>query len=179
MLKFFCVRFFSLLVGLSINPVALAEEITFFTKSPRLLKVTSTYSEVAVRAAKYYITIDLPDNAGQPLGKVTVHQREGLERIVFRPQDTFAFLGTRQNRGQALTIARVDYEPENKNTISIIFDPPVPAGNTVTLGLKPEQNPNYEGIYLLRITAYPLGEQARGLYLGVGRLHFYRGGFHY
>jgi hypothetical protein len=176
MLKPVCVSCLSLVVGMSISLVALAEEITFFSKSPRLLKVTSTYSEVGIWAAKYYITIDLPDNAGQPLGKVTVHQREGLERIVFRPQDTFAFLGTRQERGAALTISQVDYEPENKNTISIVFDPPVPPRNTLTLGLKPEQNPNYEGIYLLGITAYPVGEQARGLYLGVGRLQFYRGG---
>ena len=160
----------------SASVVTASPERSFFRKSPRLLKVMTTYGEVSVRVAKYYITIDLPEDAGQSLGNVTISQRQGFQQFVFIPDETFAFIGTRNQRGEAINISRVDYNPRNKNTISITFDPPIPPGNTFTLGLKPESNPDYDGIYLLGITAYPVGEKPEGLYLGVGRLTFYRSG---
>jgi hypothetical protein len=33
-------------------------------------------------------------------------------------------------------------------------------------------NPQFDGVYLYTITAYPAGEKVRGQYLGFGRFHF-------
>jgi len=43
----------------------------------------------------------------------------------------------------------------------------------VTIGVKPRRNPDFGGVYLFGVTAFPAGEKSRGLYLGAGRLHFF------
>jgi Protein of unknown function (DUF2808) len=60
-------------------------------------------------------------------------------------------------------------------TVSLIFDPPISPGRTITIGLKPWQNPTVEGVYLFGVTAFPAGEKAHSQFLGFGRLQFYRG----
>ena len=74
-----------------------------------------------------------------------------------------------------ITLKSTTFDP-NTQTITVIFDPPVPPGNTVSIGLKPVRNPDYGGVYQFGITAYPPGENSPGLYLGVGRLAIYEAG---
>lgn len=62
---------------------------------------------------------------------------------------------------------------ENKREITAEFATPIPPGTTVTVGLKPRKNPQYDGVYLFGVTAFPAGETVQELYLGVRRLHFY------
>lgn len=163
-------------IPLSAKAVQFPDGRTAFNKSPLLLNVITTFNEVAVWSAKYYFTINLPENAGEPLGQVKIQQREGFETILFYLDKTFAFEGTPNQRGKSLSIKEVKLD-ENSNTVTVIFDPPIPPGTVFTLGLKPQRNPLYDGIYLFGVTALPVGEQPSGLYLGVGRLQFYRGGY--
>jgi hypothetical protein len=58
----------------------------------------------------------------------------------------------------------------------VTFDPPVPPGKIITIGLRPTRNPLYDGVYLFRVTAFPPGEKATGQFLGFGRLQFYTDG---
>lgn len=147
----------------------LADGTIFFDKSPRFLDFYATFQAARVWGAKYYVTIDLPADIGEPLGSVTLQQLPGIQTIDFQLGRTFAFIGTRRDRGQELTIKSTMFDPAT-NTTTVVFDPPVPPGNPISIGLLPYRNPDFGGIYQFRINAYPAGEKTNGLSLGVGRL---------
>lgn len=147
----------------------------FFESSPTLVNFFATFQSVRAWGAKYYLTIALPPSLGAPLGTVTIQQQPNIQTIAFLVDQTFAFLGDRNQRGEKLTLKSTTFDP-NTQTITVIFDPPVPPGNTVSIGLKPVQNPDYGGIYQFGITAYPPGDNSPGLALGVGRLTIYEAG---
>jgi hypothetical protein len=147
----------------------------FFESSPTLVNFFATFQSVRAWGAKYYLIIALPPSLGAPLGTVTIQQQPNIQTIAFLVDQTFAFLGDRNQRGENLTLKSTTFDP-NTQTITVIFDPPVPPGNTVSIGLKPVQNPDYGGIYQFGITAYPPGDNSPGLALGVGRLTIYEAG---
>ena len=146
---------------------------TFFDHPPLLLEASTTYKEVWVWSAKYYFTIFLPDNAGEPLKQVIFQQKPSPEMIDFYPEQTIAFMGTRDERGKGLNIQQSQWNPET-NSMTITFDPPILPEATITVGLKPLQNPSVAGTYLFGVTVVPEGAIAQSMYLGVGRLHFYK-----
>ncbi len=164
-----------ILLTIPVEPIKtkqLYDGTTIFEKSPRLVDASTTYDTTYVSGATYYFTLELPSNAGEPLQKVTIAQRQGSEDIKFNLDETVAYEGTAGDKGVKLSLARVDRD-ENTNTIIVIFADPIPPGKTVTIGLKPKRNPQFDGIYLFGVTAFPRGKKPQGLYLGVGRLHFY------
>ncbi|NJK46811.1 DUF2808 domain-containing protein [Candidatus Gracilibacteria bacterium] len=147
---------------------------TAFEKSPRLLNTVTTLNSIRSWGAKYYFTINLPENAGEAIAKVTIQQRRGSDEIDFYGDETFAFEGERSDKGEELSLGAANWDEENK-TISLTFDPPISPGTTFTVGLKPKRNPDVGGIYLFGVTAFPRGKKPEGLYLGVGRLSFFDG----
>ncbi|MCU0534944.1 MAG: DUF2808 domain-containing protein [Hydrococcus sp. Prado102] len=147
---------------------------TAFEKSPRLLNAVTTLNSIRAWGAKYYFTINLPENAGEAIAKVTIQQRRGSDEIDFYGDETFAFAGNRSDRGKELSLGAANWDEETQ-TVSLTFDPPISPGTTFTVGLKPKRNPDVGGIYLFGVTAFPRGEKPEGLYLGVGRLSFYDG----
>jgi len=144
-----------------------------------LVNTSTTFNDVRVRQAKYYFDLELPADIGEPLQKVLIQQRSGGDEIKFKPERTEVYLGDRRHKGESLAaIASVN---ENKVTedktapaIEIQFEQPIPPGSRITISIKPKRNPRYAGVYLFGVTAFPKGEKARGMYLGSGRLHFYR-----
>jgi hypothetical protein len=164
-----------ILLTIPVEPIQtkqLYDGTTIFEKSPRLVDAITTYNTTYVWSATYYFTIALPENAGEPLQKVAIAQRQGSEDIKFNLDETVAYEGTADNKGVKLPLSRVDRDSDT-NTIIVIFAEPIPPGKIITIGLKPKRNPQFEGIYLFGVTAFPRGEKPQGLYLGVGRLHFY------
>ncbi|ARV60213.1 hypothetical protein BZZ01_17655 [Nostocales cyanobacterium HT-58-2] len=155
--------------------VQLRDGKVYFVQPPQLVSAVTTYKDTYVWGATYYFTISLPENAGEPLQRITINQREGADRVRFDLKDTFAFEGTRSNEGQKLTLKDVTSDRETK-TLSLTFDPPVSPGRNITIALKPVQNPMVSGVYLFGVTAFPPGEQAHGQFLGYGRLQFYNYG---
>lgn len=149
------------------------EGVVSFEAPPRLEDTSTTFNNTRMWGAKYYFTLTLPDNAGEPLKKVTITQLPSLEEIDYQQNDTFAFKGTARNKGERLNVGEVTKDEESQ-TLSVIFDPPIQPGTTFTVGLKPVRNPAYGGVYLFRVKAFPVGEKPYGLDLGVGRLHFYQ-----
>ena len=143
-----------------------------FEQSPRLVEAKTTFKNVGAWGAKYYFTIELPETAGEPLQKVTLRLRQGADDIRFRLDETFAFIGTPNGDRDLIQAAATDED----DTISVVFEPPISPGTTFTVGLKPRRNPDLDGVYLFGVTAFPAGEKPYGLYLGPGRLQFYRGG---
>lgn len=159
----------------SLRASELRNRIIFFEKSPRLLQAYSTFSDTRVWGAKYYFTLYVPENAGEPLRKVTIEQRQGQEKIDFRVEETLAFVGKPDRKQAEIEIVEIERNEENQ-TISLIFDPPIEPGTTFSVGLKPKKNPQYGGVYIFGVTAYPEGSQSQGAYLGIGRFHFYDNG---
>ena len=146
----------------------------YFVKAPRLLGASTTYNSVQIRYAKYYFNIEIPQDAGNNLQEITIAQRQGQEEIKFRLDETMAYLGTNRDRQEQIAIANV-VQDEETGEIKVTLENPIPPDTTFTVALKPRRNPFFGGVYLFGVTAFPQGNNPTGLYLGAGRLQFYRG----
>ncbi|MEB3179089.1 MAG: DUF2808 domain-containing protein [Nostocaceae cyanobacterium] len=135
--------------GLS-QAIQLQDGTVYFAQPPRLVEAVTTLNSINVWGATYYFTIRIPDNAGEPLQKVTIYQQEGGDYVRFDLKGSFAFQGTRPNQGQRLIIQDISSDQETQS-VSITFAPPVEPGKTVTIALKPIQNPNTAGVYLFGV----------------------------
>ncbi|MBN3889821.1 MAG: DUF2808 domain-containing protein [Nostoc sp.] len=152
--------------------VQLRDGLVYFVQPPTLVEATTTYKEVDVLSATYYFTINVPENAGESLQKVMIAQKEGSENIRYRLDDTRAFIGTRDRKETQLKLGSVTNDRKTR-TVSVNFDPPVTPGQTITIALRPVSNPSFSGVYLLGVTAFPVGEKSHGQFLGFGRFQFY------
>jgi len=161
--------------------IQLRDGTVYFAQPPRLVDTATTYNETYVWGATYYFTISLPENAGEGLQRLTINQHEGVDNIRFDLNDSFAFEGKRSSRGQRIGLKDVVGDVSGQTvsrlsktrTVTLTFDPPVSPGKTITIALKPWQNPRISGVYLFGVTAFPTGEKSHGQFLGYGRLHFY------
>ncbi|QMS92354.1 DUF2808 domain-containing protein [Nostoc edaphicum CCNP1411] len=152
--------------------VQLRDGLVYFVQPPTLVNATTTYKDVNVWGATYYFTINVPENAGESLQKVTIAQKEGSENIRYNLNDTRAFFGTRDRKETQLKLGPVTNERKTR-TVIVNFDPPVIPGQTITIALRPVNNPSFSGVYLLGVTAFPVGEKSHGQFLGFGRFQFY------
>ncbi|BAY82777.1 hypothetical protein NIES267_22610 [Calothrix parasitica NIES-267] len=170
--------FLACIIGIEISTSRLSRAVqlrdgkVYFVQVPRLVKATTTFDDVNIWGATYYFTVEVPSDAGEPLQKITINQHSGLDRINFDLKDSFAFIRTEKRKKEKLQFQISD--KQQLKTVSLTFNPPVEPGKTVTIGLKPLQNPSVEGVYLFGVTAFPKGEESHGQFLGYGRLHFYR-----
>jgi hypothetical protein len=130
----------------------------------------TTFSGVRVRQARYYFDLELPNDIGESLQKVVIQQRSGGDEVKFEPEETEVYLGDHRDKAEPVQAIATTDEATEKITVQL--EQPIPPGSSVTIGLKPQSNPDYGGVYLFGVTAYPTGEKARGMYLGAGRLHF-------
>lgn len=152
--------------------VKLRDGTVSFVQQPRLVESTTTLKDINAWGATYYFTIDLPENAGEPLQTVTINQHEGVDNIRFDLEDTRAFVGTRRRKGETITLGGVTRDKKTR-TVTVVFDPPVTPGKTITIGLRPVQNPFSSGVYLFGVKAFPAGAKTAGQFMGYGRLQFY------
>ncbi len=152
--------------------VQLRDGTVSFVQQPRLVEATTTLKDINAWGATYYFTIDLPEKAGEPLQKVTFNQHEGVDNIRFDLEDTRAFVGTRRSKGENITLGEVTRDKKTR-TVTVVFDPPLAPGKTITIGLRPVQNPSTSGVYLFGVKAFPAGEKTAGQFMGYGRLQFY------
>ena len=120
-------------------------------------------------AAKYQFTIEVPEDAGEALKSLKITQKENFDTVVFQADKSKASLGSSLS-GDNIPLAAVGGDSKPGET-TVVFDTPVQPGNTVTISVKPKQNPSVDGIYLFSVTVFPTGENSPGLYLGSGRIH--------
>ncbi len=166
---------------LVLNPFAFSrgEElpggVRFFSSPPRLVDSATTFNAVSIPAAKYYFTISLPENAGEPLSRIVFHQQPSPDPINFYPDQTVAFLGDRRNRGKEIRLESVDWD-RSMGKITVTFAQAITPGQMVTISLKPWQNPDVSGVYQFRVFALPPGANSQAMDLGIARFQFYRGG---
>lgn len=146
---------------------------SFFDRAPRLLSATRSYP-VARFPSIYEFALTVPTNAGAPLQAIAITQSSDAELNRFDVSKSVAFAGDHHGAGVRLPIASVGgAESADQRKTAIVFDPPIQPGKTITIALVAERNPSAGGIYLFGVTAYPVGEEANGLFLGHARLTFY------
>ena len=168
------------LAGLVTPPMQaarLADGRVYFDRPPSLVDSSTTRNRTSTWGATYYFTVEVPDSAGEPLQRLAVAQRDGdssARRVAFDLGETRAFIGTRNDRGDAVPLAGVTWDDETKTVVVMLAQPAAP-GTTITIGLRPERNPRLGGVYLFGVTAFPAGDQGQGQFLGFGRFHFYEG----
>ena len=160
---------FSSLSQMPAQSIQLKDGTTYFANVPRLEKARTTFDRARVFGATYFFTLNVPDDAGEPLQRVMFQQQEGVDRVTFNLKQTRAYAD--EQRQQPLKIANALVGKDD--SVSILFDPPIQPGGKVMIGLRPHRNPGSSGVYLFGVTAFPQGEQAYGQFLGYGRLHFY------
>jgi len=157
--------------------VQMSDGRTYFVNPPRLVESSTTQNAAYFRGARYYFTLTVPENAGELLQAVRITPQESLDPVDFYLNETEAFAGSRDREGAALPLSSVAGDRETQ-AITITFNPPVPAGRTVTVGLSPVRNP-ISGVYLYGVMAFPQGSRPYGQFLGYGRIHIYDGLFRY
>ncbi len=162
-------------VGQPALAVTLSDGTVNFMGVPRLEGASTTFNQTYAWGATYYFTIVVPEDAGEPLQRIAIAQHEGSDDIEFDLKESRAYEGKRRNRESEIPLLAATPQ-NNRRILEISFNPPVSPGKTVTIALKPIQNPRYGGVYLFGVTAFPAGEKARSYFLGFGRLHFYESG---
>lgn len=174
-------------LGLS-QAVQLQDGTVYFVEPPSLIAAVNTYKDIYIPNVSYYFTVNIPDNAGEPLQRITINQYQGADDIYFDLKHTSVFEGS-SHKGQKIALKDVTSEvsrtpttpgeklgqtrPRKTRIVSITFDQPVPPGRTITIELIAEQNPSVSGVYLFGVTAFPPGEKVHSQFLGFGRLQFY------
>ncbi len=164
-----------LLPGAIVGQGAIASDIgqgrQVFDHAPLLVRSAASFPDAGVPSA-YQFTITVPDNAGAPLQAVKVTQVENVETIQFDVSQTSAFEGNSFAGGPAVSLAHIGgLMPPNGNEVTVVFDPPVAPGKTVTVDLDAPRNPSFGTVYLFGVTAYPVGDNSPGLFLGHARIH--------
>jgi hypothetical protein len=145
--------------------IQLSNGVTFFDRSPILDLAQLSNRSTDVPNAVYQFTIELPKNAGEKLKSLEFEQVENADTIQFNPNRTQVFLGSRA-RSQAVTPIKLT---SADNRWILTFDPPIEPGKTVTVLLYARRNPSSAGTYFIGVTAFPMGENPHGQFLGFGR----------
>ena len=156
------------LLALPAQAVRFSDGTIHFSGVPLLGKVSTTDNQAQAWSATYLFTLQIPENASEPLGRVVLQQTSGVDDIDFNVKRTVAYVNG--NRRQAVAVQATQ---DKDRVTSLSFDPPVPPGNTVTLALRPDENPRTGGVYLFGVTAFPAGDKVSSQFVGYGRLQFY------
>ena len=155
---------------LSANAVQMGNKQTLFHHAPQLIRAAATHNTPNTPST-YQFTIEVPEDAGSPLKAVTITQQPNVEDIDFDVSNSQAFMGTSIAKGESISIANIGGDvPTDVSEVTIEFEKPIAPGNTVTIALSVNRNPQFGGIYQFSVTAFPLDETSPGLYLGQGRI---------
>ena len=146
--------------------------MTVFQTPPWKLTFRNYYTTVMDNGAEYYFTIEMPEQAGADLGQVEIQQTSGVDwTFPFNVERTRAFLGEPRREGANLPIeTRFD---QQRRLFRIRFLQPPGPGQTLTVALKPYNNPAQSGISLFAVRAYPAGPDPVGQQVGFARLSIY------
>ena len=147
-----------------------SSKLVAFVGVPRLIDSTTTQKYARIPST-YYFTINVPENAGRPLKQIQLTQTSGSDFLGKDIHKTSGFEGTRKNRGSELSLSLLENNRDTR-TMIVSLDQPISPGKTITIGLRTRRNP-IDGIYQLRVTGFPDGENVREASLGVARFQIY------
>lgn len=143
-----------------------------FEVAPHLVRTQAIGKEPGA-SATFYFTIAVPQESKQSLQAIQISQVGGAKTLRFDANRSRASLGNRFAKGSLVPLASIGGNDEFG--IVIPFQTPIMPGQSVTVALEVEHNPEVDGSYQFGVTAFPVGENAAGLYLGSGRIDYYYG----
>jgi hypothetical protein len=147
--------------------------VTYFVRPPWQVTLTSYYTTVWEPWAEYYFTVDLAADAGAGLGGLSITQTRGVDRqFPFNVAATRAFLGRPRQQGAPVPV-QASFDQASRS-FSLTFPEPVPPGNTVTVMLKPWNNPAMADTYMFQVNAFAAGPNPWPTPLGYGTLRIYQ-----
>ncbi|MEY3545213.1 MAG: hypothetical protein RLZZ247_1370 [Cyanobacteriota bacterium] len=156
---------------------ALALELdgqTWFRQPPWKVTFTNYYTYVGQTAATYYFTLTLPEQAGAGLGGLVIQQTRGVDRnFQFAPARTRAFVGLPRREGEPVAV-QTTWDPQARR-ITVQFPQPPQPGQTITLALKPWNNPFQSDTYLFSVQALPAGPNPVAASLGFATMPIFDG----
>ncbi|WP_225867131.1 DUF2808 domain-containing protein [Cyanobium sp. PCC 7001] len=145
---------------------------TYFQRAPWKVDLVSYNSIVGQPSARYYFTVELPQDAGASLAGLTIRQSRGVDnQFRFSPERTEAFVGRPRQEGQAIAVeASFD---QRQREVRVTFPEPVAPGTTLTVMLKPWANPSVSDTYMFQVQAFPAGPNPSPASLGFATLRIY------
>ena len=101
---------------------------SFFTNPPWRVELTAFYNTVWDPQPDHAFTVELPANAGAPLGGLTIQQTRGSDWwFPYDVERTSAYVGRPRAEGRKLPVTAT-FDPEIRR-FEIRFDPPRGAGH--------------------------------------------------
>ncbi|HEY9845920.1 MAG TPA: DUF2808 domain-containing protein, partial [Candidatus Caenarcaniphilales bacterium] len=100
----------------STQAVQLADGTVYFNHPPRLLSARTTHNSIRTWGATYYFTLSVPADAGEPLQRIAIAQREAADEVQFKLDNTRAFTGGR--RGEKLILGEVTVD-QSRQAVSV------------------------------------------------------------
>ena len=145
---------------------------TWFTSPPWKVDFRNYYWYVGQTAAEYYFTITLPEKAGSGLGGLVIQQTRGVDRNFQIAADrTRAFYGLPRREGAMIPVqAQFD---NAQRRVTVQFPQPPQPGQTITVMLKPWNNPFQADTYMFAVQALPAGPNPQAVSLGFATLQIF------
>lgn len=142
---------------------------SFFTHPPWRVEFTNYDWHVDAGGPEYYFTVALAENAGAHLGGLVITQTSGSDQTFWiDPKETSAFFGRPRHEGDAIPVEAQFHE--QKRSMRVDFPDPPPPGSTLTVVLRPPNNPSLNDIYLFAVEALPAGANPSAAPLGFARM---------
>ena len=147
---------------------------SYFTQPPWRVEFTNYDWLVDAGGPEYYFTVALAENAGVHLGGLVITQTSGSDQTFWiDPKQTSAFFGRPRQEGEAIPIQAKFHE--QKRIMRVEFPDPPPPGSTLTVVLRPPNNPSLNDLYLFAVEALPAGPNPSAAPLGFARMEILDG----
>ena len=142
---------------------------SYFTQPPWRVEFTNYDWLVDQGGPEYFFTVSLAQNAGADLGGLVITQTSGSDQTFWIDHtQTTAFFGRPRQEGTAIPV-RAQFH-EQKRIMRVEFPEPPPAGSTLTVVLRPPNNPSLNDLYLFAVEALPAGPNPAAAPLGFARM---------
>ncbi|NMG59316.1 DUF2808 domain-containing protein [Geitlerinema sp. P-1104] len=162
----------SMAVGSAAQASEISSQQSQFQQPPALENVSSAAQTTGSWHDTHFITIDVPEDAGTPVAELAIHLESPEVSLNYDTEATESFLGQPRDRGDSVDLSSVSHNAQ-EDTVHVVFDTPVAPGDSVTVGLSPERNPQLPGVYNIGVTAYSQSDRQGGEFLGYERFHLY------
>ena len=147
---------------------------SYFTQPPWRVEFTNYDWLVDAGGPEYYFTVALAENAGAHLGGLVITQTSGSDQTFWiDPKQTSAFFGRPRQEGEAIPVKAKFHE--QKRIMRVEFPNPPPPGSTLTVVLRPPNNPSLNDLYLFAVEALPAGPNPSAAPLGFARMEILDG----
>ena len=147
---------------------------SYFTQPPWRVEFTNYDWLVDAGGPEYFFTVALAENAGAHLGGLVITQTSGSDQTFWiDPKQTSAFFGRPRREGEAIPVQAEFHEL--KRIMRVEFPDPPPPGSTLTVVLRPPNNPSLNDLYLFAVEALPAGPNPSAAPLGFARMEILDG----